>query len=249
VLKEWLTEQPFTLTMSSGFFSFFAHCGMLSVLEKERLIPEKISGSSAGAMIGACWASGCPTGLIKEKLFTVSKSDFWDPALGFGLLKGDLLRQLIESIVFADRLEDCPIPVAVSVFDLLSRTTHILTSGSLPEVVHASCAVPFLFHPIRINGRYYLDGGVKDRHGLAGVENGSRIFYHHISTRSPWRRRNSPSLQIPDWTNMASLVIDNLPRVGPNRLDQGKLAYEKGRRGMELALQKPLWDNRVFVSS
>ena len=66
VLKDWLTEQPFTLTMSSGFFSFFAHCGMLSVLEKEKLFPVKITGSSAGAMIGAFWASGCSAGVIKE---------------------------------------------------------------------------------------------------------------------------------------------------------------------------------------
>ena len=71
-LKEWLQQAPFTLTMSAGFFSFFAHCGLASVLEEEGLVPAAITGASAGALIGACWGSGCPVGRIKDKLFQVS---------------------------------------------------------------------------------------------------------------------------------------------------------------------------------
>jgi len=52
-LRNWLRAEPFTLTMSSGFFSFFAHAGMLSVLEKEKLLPSRITGSSAGRVPGA----------------------------------------------------------------------------------------------------------------------------------------------------------------------------------------------------
>jgi hypothetical protein len=41
-LRAWLAEGPFTLGLSSGFFGFFAHAGVVSVLEAERLRPARI---------------------------------------------------------------------------------------------------------------------------------------------------------------------------------------------------------------
>ena len=235
-LKDWLQEQPFTLTLSAGFFSFFAHCGMVSVLEDEGLYPTKITGASAGALIGAGWASGCSASRMQDRLFRLTKADFWDPGFGLGLLKGQLFRRLVAEVAGAERLEDCQIPVALSVSNLLSRTTQVLTQGPLAEAVHASGAVPFLFQPVRIHGRYYVDGGVTDRHGLAGTENGSRILYHHIASRSPWRRKNSPALTIPHRANLVTLVIPDLPRSGPNRLDRGRQAFTRARQATQRAL-------------
>jgi NTE family protein len=234
-LKEWLHAQPYTLTLSAGFFSFFAHCGLISVLEEEGLYPAHITGASAGALIGACWASGCPARTLKEHLFAVSRADFWDPALGWGLLKGELFRALVKRVACVQRLEHCPIPVTLSVFDVRTRQTRLLTAGALAEAVYASCAVPFLFRPMRIAGRYYVDGGVRDRPGLAGAAAGSRILYHHIATRSPLRQRLVlPSLAA--WRELVAVVIARLPRVGPYRLAQGQWAYERARQGLQAAL-------------
>jgi len=246
-LKEWLKKGPFTLTMSSGFFSFFAHCGMLSVLEDEYLMPSMITGSSAGALIGVCSASGLSTETIRNRLFRLSKSDFWDPSFGLGLLKGKLFRRLINDFITVRLLEDCPTPVAVSVFDIISRKTHVLNTGTLADAVYATCAVPFLFQPIRIDGHYYLDGGLKDRPGLAGAQDCQRVFYHHIMSKSPWRSRNSPALQIPVIDGLVSLSIDEIPRVSPGKLESGKLAYEKARMATKVALNKKLECNNVHV--
>src|SRR6266568_9273645 len=38
-LRAWLAEAPFTLGLSSGFFGFFAHAGVVSVLEEEVCLP------------------------------------------------------------------------------------------------------------------------------------------------------------------------------------------------------------------
>ena len=248
-LKEWLRRGPFTLTMSSGFFSFFAHCGMLSALEEEGLVPSMITGSSAGGMIGVLYASGLSTETIKKRLFKLVKSDFWDPSFGFGLLKGCLFRRLIKDFVSIERLEDCNIPVAVSVFDVISRKTHVLAAGSLSDAVYATCAVPFLFQPIRINGRYYLDGGLKDRHGLTGAWGTQRIFYHHIVSRSPWRSENSPSLNVPDREGLVSLSIDDLPRVSPGKLESGKPAYEKALIATRMALNGTIKSDNVKIKN
>lgn len=248
-LRDWLQAEPFTLTMSSGFFSFFAHAGMLSVLVEEKMIPTRVSGSSAGGLVGSLWASGCTMPDLIERLLTLQKADFWDPGMGLGLLKGKLFRQLLRDISEVERLEACPRPVVLSLHDGLSRSTHVFDSGSFADVVYGTCAVPFMFQPVWINRRPYWDGGIKDRAGLAGIEDGSRVFYHHIVSRSAWRRKDDPALQIPDRANMATLVIEGLPRVGPNQLEQGKIAFEQARASTSQALEQPIIDNEVNVNA
>ncbi len=155
-LREWLAEGPYTLVMSSGFFGFFAHAGVVSVLEEEGLPPARVCGSSAGALVGGLWAAGLPAARIREELLALRREHFWDVRPGLGLLRGALFRQRLEA---------------------------------LAPAIHASCALPVLFQPVRIEGRLYLDGGVLDRPGLAGAPDGGRVLYHHLTSRSPWRRR------------------------------------------------------------
>ncbi|WP_250657856.1 patatin-like phospholipase family protein [Alkalimarinus coralli] len=237
-LREWLAAEPFTLSMSSGFFSFFAHAGMLSVLESEDLLPAKVTGSSAGALVGGCWASGCSVEELKSRLFSLTKEDFWDPGLGFGLLKGRKFREIVSDVCKVDKLEQCRVPAAFSAFDLASLDTHVLTVGAIQNVISASCAFPLLFQPVCVDNRYYLDGGIKDRAGLKGVGEQERVFYHHIVSRSPWRRKNSAALTIPSRNNMKSLAINGIPRVGPNDLEQGKAAFKFAREQTRQALDK-----------
>lgn len=239
-LRQWLQQRPFTLTMSSGFFSFFAHCGVLSVLEEEGLFPARITGSSSGAMMGAGWAAGCSAQRLRDFAFSLQKEDFWDPGLGLGLLRGRLFRRLISQIAPVQQIEKCPIPLTVSVYDILARQTVAVSQGPLAELVYASCAMPGFFQPVWINGRFYADGGIKDRPGLAGVADGERVFYHHIASRSPWRRKNSPSLRVPQRDNMVTLAVPNLTRANPNRLENGRLAFAQAREALHRALESPV---------
>ena len=89
---DWLKEKPFSLSLSSGFFGFFAHCGFMSVLEERQLLPARISGSSAGALIAGLWAAGLDTDYIYRVLSTGKRDDFWDPHLGLGFLEGKRFR-------------------------------------------------------------------------------------------------------------------------------------------------------------
>lgn len=236
-LKNWLQEQPFTLSMSSGFFSFYAHAGMLAALLEADCVPARITGSSAGALVGACWASGHDMDVLKQELFSLQKEDFWDPGLGFGFLKGERFREKLAKFLNAAEFEQCRVPVALSAYDILKRETEILKSGDLVSAVYASCAFPFLFQPINIQGNYYLDGGIKDRPALASVLPGERVLYHHIKSRSPWRRKNSKALEVPVRENMQVIAIDNIPRVGPNQMEQGELAYHASYQATQRLLE------------
>lgn len=235
--------------MSSGFFGFFAHTGMLMALEDEGLLPSRVTGSSAGALIGGLWASGLSARDLSRELTVLTREDFWDPRLGFGLLRGKRFREKLRAMLPNDQFESARVPVSISVYDVMSRSTRVMSAGAMSHAIHASCAVPFLFHPVWIDGRPYLDGGILDRPGLESVPDGERVFYHHLSSRSPWRRRGSKSLEVPKREALTALVIDTLPRVGPYKLHVGKAALDHAYRTTQAALERPIEDGAVRVSS
>jgi len=236
-LLEWLESGPFTLVMSSGFFGFYAHCGVLQALESVGVRPAGVAGSSAGALVGGCWAAGLSADELAEELIRLRRVDFWDPAPGLGFLRGRAFRAHLQAILPVKSFEECRAPVVMSVFDLLGMKTRVLSSGYLPGAIHASCAVPLMFHPVRVQGRLCVDGGVSDRPGIAGVREDGRVFFHHLASRSPWRLR-PPS--IPRRAELVPLVINGLPRVDPFHLERGADALRVARRETLKAFQLPL---------
>lgn len=247
LLREWLAEKPFSMTLSAGFFGFFAHAGVMTVLEDAGLLPVRISGASAGALVGGIWASGANATTIRDELLRLRREDFWDVRPGLGLLAGRLFHSRVESLLPARAFEHCRVPAGLSVYDVLARSTRVVDRGPLASAIVASCAVPGLFHPVWLNGRPLLDGGILDRHGLAGMPTDTRVLYHHLASRSPWRRNGSASLEVPDRPGMTALVIDSLPRLGPFRLERGIRAFDIGARSAKEALGLPISGNVVRV--
>lgn len=235
-LREWLRAEPFTLTMSSGFFGFFAHAGVVSVLEEEGLLPTRITGSSAGALVGGLWGAGVGATAIRDELLSLRREQFWDPRPGVGLLAGRLFRRKLEGLLPVSDCSRTQVPVALSVYDLMSRRTRVVREGDLAATIHASCALPFLFQPVWLAGRPSIDGGVADRPGFASLGPDERVLYHHLASRSPWRRTGSPALKVPERPGLCSLVVSELPRVNPFALERGVYAFERARMGVRKAL-------------
>jgi NTE family protein len=102
--------------------------------------------------------------------------------------------------------------------------------------------VPLLFQPGWLGGRPCLDGGVADRHGLAPVGPGERVLYHHITSRSPWRRAGSPALRVPERPGLQAVALQGLPRLGPFKLARAAEALALAAEGMRAALDRPVYD-------
>lgn len=239
-LRQWLSDGPFTLTLSAGFFGFFAHAGFLRTLEENGLAPSGLSGSSAGALVGGLWASGRSAAELEDRLMGLRRTDFWDPGPGAGLLRGGLFRELLHEYLGTRHFESCRADLAISVFDVKRRTTRVLTTGELAPAIQASCTFPGLFHPVTIDGRPHIDGGVGDRAGLRGVQRGGRVLYHHLSTRSRWKKRFKKLSWFPRRDGMLPVIVSELPSVGPFTLPQGKIAYDTARRALKRALDRPM---------
>jgi len=243
-LGDWLGSAPYRLGLSSGFFGFYAHCGVLLALEEAGLLPRSAAGSSAGALVGGAWAAGVEPADLRRELVGLQRADFWDPGLGAGLLRGELFRDRLHAMLPAATFEQCRADLRVSVFDVLTRRTRTLSSGPLAPAIHASCAVPLMFHPVWIRGRPLLDGGVTDRPGVAGVPAGERILLHHLASKSPWRLHQP---RPPQRSNLVTLEIADLPRVNPFRLERGPLALEHARTRTREALHRPLQGALISV--
>lgn len=234
--------------MSSGFFGFFAHAGALTALEEAGLSPSRASGSSAGALVAGAHAAGLPTAELVAELVALEREHFWDPgplygALQGGLLTGRLFHRRLEAMLPARTFEDCRVPLTVSAFDVLARRTTVLARGELPSAILASCAVPGLFKPVRREGRWLLDGGIRDRPGIAGLPPTGRVLFHHLASRSPWR--TAGDMVIPRRPGLVALVLEGLPRVGPSRLEAGRVGMRLAREATKRALEATVREDTV----
>lgn len=243
----WLAAEPFTLVLSAGFFGFYAHAGVIAALEQAGLRPRRIVGTSAGAITGGMWAAGVELEAIVELLGALRREDFWDPSwrsllsndpdpgTALGLLRGRKLDALLadalaRSGAAVERIEDCPIALAVVTHELRSRRTFVHERGLLRPAIRASCALPIMFGPVRIDGRLHADGGISDRPGFSALARDERTLYHHLPHRSPWPRLAGRELE--DRQETASrrvLSFDELPRVHPGALDRGPIALARAR--------------------
>lgn len=236
LLASWLREQPFTLALSAGFFGFFAHAGMVAALEEEGIAPARITGASAGALVGAAWASGVSSRDLLAVLSDIRRTDFWDVSPGFGLLRGQLFHGILEATLGCDTFEECRVPTSLSVWHIKSRQTEVVESGPLATAVRASCCFPGLLQPVNLGGRLFLDGGIADRPATMAIGANERVLAHHLASKSPWRM----ALSAPDAPNMQTLAIPGLPRLSPFHLEAGPEAFEAARVATLHALRQPV---------
>jgi NTE family protein len=239
-LREWLSAAPFTLALSSGFFGFFAHSGVVAVLEEERLLPARVCGSSAGALVGGLWAAGLSARRLCDEFLGLRREHFWDIRPGLGVLRGSLFRARLEALAPARTFEQCRVPLSISVFDVGALRTEVFRHGELAPVVHASCAAPIMFQPVRIGRRFYLDGGIRDRPGLEGAERGERVLHHHLPLRKRWRRAEDRVVGVPARSDMQVVAVGGLPRLNPFRLERAREAMERAALAMRIALSRPV---------
>ncbi|WP_369047642.1 patatin-like phospholipase family protein [Tenacibaculum sp. UWU-22] len=148
------------LTLSGGGARGFAHVGVLKALEEYNMLPEVISGTSMGAVIGALIAYGYTfSDIEKMALNKTSLKIFNVRGFKLGLSNHNYVRRTLESIL-PDTFEKLKLPFYVSATNLTTAKHEVFSSGNLIEAILASVSIPLVFKPVNINGNYYADGGL-----------------------------------------------------------------------------------------
>lgn len=237
-LIEKLNQQDFVLSLSSGYFGFFAHCGFVKAVFDEGLKPKMLTGSSAGAIVAACLASGMTPQEMEKEFLQLNRTNYFDPSLGFGILKGDAFESTLKKYVHDD-FENLKFPLRIATYNILKRKTEVFSEGPLSTVVRASCSMPIYFHPVKIGQHHYWDGGIKDKMGWTGIAKEETVLGHWLPSGkfSDWFEQTVSAINKRDGH---ILKIRNLPPTGPGNFHNGPQAIAQAYEETKKFLYKPI---------
>jgi NTE family protein len=245
-LESWLAQGPYTLSLCSHFFGFYSHTAIVEQLYKIEHRPSKITGTSAGALVGAALASGHGPKDFKDILFSKSVKDYWDPKLGLGLLAGKKFLALLQSF-FAPDFSQTKIPLEVGVTELPFFKHKFLSQGNLPEAVLASCAVPGMFPPVKVEKRWYYDGGVMQKTGISPNQQHDRVLNIYLDVSETLLKKNIFQKKLNLGPNHRILYLPNAPRVNPRNLTTGHLAHQETLKRAELLFKNEFKGNKLII--
>lgn len=147
--------------LSGGFIKGFAHLGIMQALHEHGIRPEILSGVSAGALAAVFYADGKEPFHIVELFEHHSFKELTTFSINKqGLLKLDSFIDFLNSNLESKTIEELKIPTIITATDLDHGRIVSFKKGKIAERLAASCCMPILFAPIRINNTYYVDGGI-----------------------------------------------------------------------------------------
>jgi NTE family protein len=151
------------LVLGGGAARGFAHIGVIRTLIAKGLVPDVIAGTSIGAVVGGCYAAGNLDGIEAwcRSLTRRSVLSYLDVSFGgSALLGGGRLAEKLTETVGDVSIEQLPMRFAAIATEFGTGHEIWITRGPLVEAARASYALPGMFPPIRIGGRWLMDGAL-----------------------------------------------------------------------------------------
>lgn len=242
------------LALGGGAARGFAHIGVLQVLEEEGITPDFVTGTSAGSLVAAFYASGKSGAQLSWLADAMDESQLTDwtmPFVGRGVLRGEALVKYINTQLNGLKIEDMKIPLGIVATDLQSGEGILFRRGDVATAVRASSAVPSVFEPVRIGNKDFVDGGLVSPVPVRYVKQMGAQFIIAVDISSrPEDAKTSDMLRvllqtfsimgksISQWELVQADVVvrPDLPNVGSTEFSARKKSIEAGRAAMKLAL-------------
>jgi NTE family protein len=177
-----------------------AQVGAVQALLDHGVNADMLVGTSAGAM-NAAYLAGDPgpegARRLGEIWSSVRTRDVFRSTLrpwqllsrlrGEALYDNDWLRRLLEGALPYTRIEDAALRLRIVAADFETGSEVAFHSGPVVDAVLASSALPGLFPPVRIEDRFYVDGGIADNIPISpAVGAGAKeIYVIHVGWGCP----------------------------------------------------------------
>lgn len=151
------------LALGGGVARGWAHIGVIRALAKAGIKPDIIAGTSIGAVVGGCYAAGhldqieeFARSLTKRRVF-----GFLDFNLsGTGLINGQRLCDRLDEHMGHRNIEDLSHRFTAVATEIGTGHEVWLQRGRIVDAVRASYALPGIFKPVKIDGRWLFDGAL-----------------------------------------------------------------------------------------
>ncbi len=151
------------LALGGGAARGFAHIGVMRTLIKHGIVPDVVVGTSIGAVVGGCYAANQLDTLERwaRSLNRRSILRYLDISLsGSGLIGGGHLNKQLEAGLGDTRIDDLPLRFAAIATEFNTGHEIWLTRGRLADALRGSYALPGIFPPVLIGGRWLVDGAL-----------------------------------------------------------------------------------------
>jgi NTE family protein len=151
------------LALGGGAARGFAHIGVMQVLLEHGIVPDVIVGTSIGAVVGGCQAGGKLDDVTQWALSLTTRRviGYLDISLaGSGLIVGERLAKRLEQALGAMLIEQLPCKFAAIATEIGTGHEIWLTRGRIVEALRASYALPGIFAPVRLGGKWLVDGAL-----------------------------------------------------------------------------------------
>lgn len=151
------------LALGGGAARGWAHIGILKVLAEAGFAPDIIAGTSIGAVVGGCYAFG---GLDQLEAFALDLNKrrilgFMDFNFGgSGLINGNRLAKLLQEGMGDIQLEALATRFVCIATELGTGHEIWLSKGHAVDAMRASYALPGIFRPVKVHGRWLIDGAL-----------------------------------------------------------------------------------------
>lgn len=195
------------LFIGGGGYSGFNFIGALEYIHQKKLLDLKnFYGTSIGALIGVLYISGtdpkCMVNMFQKiNLEEIVKYDFTN--IHNGLINDNLLDTLVNfvtdkykaDITLGEFSKNSGVNVNIYATCVTLNEYTCLSNETCPEVklkdaLKASMSIPFLFKPVEINGKIYVDGCCKNLYGSPPKEifiRGYSIILNNKSKSYPFQ--------------------------------------------------------------
>jgi len=151
------------LVLGSGAARGFAHIGVMRALQAHGIKPDIIVGTSMGALVGGCYATDQLDTLEEwARSLTMRRIiGYLDVRIGGpGLIGGGRLANRLQDSIGETSIENLPLRFAAIATEIGTGHEVWLTKGSLSLAVRASYALPGIFPPVHLGGRWLVDGAL-----------------------------------------------------------------------------------------
>lgn len=155
------SDKKVGIAFSGGGVRGISHLGVLKALNNNNIYPSQVSGTSAGAIVGAMYCSGYDPEEIMDIIVKTNYFKFMRPAISWtGFLKMESVFELYEKYLPINDFSALKIPLIVATTDIKRGKVVYFSEGNLIKPIMASSCIPGMFDPIEIEGNFLIDGGV-----------------------------------------------------------------------------------------
>lgn len=150
------------LALGGGGARGFTHLGALKAFEEFGISFDYIAGTSAGSVVGACYAAGMKWEELYRIAKTIKEKDIRTSKIPLVPSKTEGIENLMISSLGNINIEDLKKPFSAVAVDIKSTKEICISHGNLAKAVAGSCCVPGVFVPVEFGEYLLCDGGLQN---------------------------------------------------------------------------------------